>query len=188
MLYVHGDDISKWPLGTLRWTDGVLISMFRSQMSRHYPVSTGSSAVFSFSAVMSEYMRVPMMCVCVFERERESGLCPLGLSVSLIKDRRLTERECVARLACRPRQQHTTPAVWRERATGRERVWWWGGGCWRKEGLMRGGGGYSYPNSCSVSVFKSKQLRLSHKRCLALFKGQVLNKSQRAKYCFSNGK
>lgn len=51
----------------------------------------------------------------MFERERESGLCPLGLSVSLIKDRRLTERECVARLACRPRQQHTTPAVWRER-------------------------------------------------------------------------
>lgn len=63
--------------------------------------------------------------VCVFERERESGLCPLGLSVSLIKDRRLTERECVARLACRPRQQHTTPAVWRERANGRERVWVW---------------------------------------------------------------
>lgn len=64
--------------------------------------------------------------VCVFERERESGLCPLGLSVSLIKDRRLTERECVARLACRPRQQHTTPAVWRERANGR------GAGCVRR--------------------------------------------------------
>lgn len=44
--------------------------------------------------------------MCVRERRRESGLCPLGLSVSLIKDRRLTERECVALLACRPQQQH----------------------------------------------------------------------------------
>lgn len=66
------------------------------------------------------------MRVCVCEGKRESGLCPMGLSVSLIKDRRLTERECVARLACRPRQQHTTLAVWRERATG-------GGGCLKKK-------------------------------------------------------
>lgn len=57
----------------------------------------------------------------VFAEKRESGLCPLGLSVSLIKDRRLTERKCVARLACRPRQQHATLAVWREEQT-------WGGG------------------------------------------------------------
>lgn len=77
--------------------------------------------------------------VSVFERERESGLSPLGLSVSLIKDRRLMERECVARLACRPRQQHTTLAVWRERANG-------GGGVkkrkeldesWRKMQLLK---------------------------------------------------
>ncbi len=121
--------------------------------------------------------------VCVFERERESGLCPLGLSVSLIKDRRLTERECVARLACRPRQQHTTPAVWRERANGRERVWvwwWWWGFVEEKESQMRGAGRCSYRNShLPVSVFKSKQLRLSQKKCLVFFtgcfKGQDLN-------------
>lgn len=44
----------------------------------------------------------------MFCRERESGLRPLGLSVSLIKDRRLMERECVARLACRPPPLPTT--------------------------------------------------------------------------------
>lgn len=61
------------------------------------------------------------VCVCI--GEKESGLCPQGLSVSLIKDRRLTEREYVARLACRPQQQHTSPAVWRERANRRKWLW-----------------------------------------------------------------
>lgn len=56
--------------------------------------------------------------VCVFVREKESSLSPMGPSVSLIKDRRLMEREYVARLACRPRQQHTTLAVWRDGANG----------------------------------------------------------------------
>lgn len=50
-------------------TDGVFISMFRSQMSRHYPVSTESSTVFSLRVLMSEYIRMYIMCV--FERGRE---------------------------------------------------------------------------------------------------------------------
>lgn len=66
--------------------------------------------------------------VCLFWREEESSLSPLGLSVSLIKDRRLMERECVALLACRPRQQHTTPAVRRDGTNRRG----WGGG-WKKK-------------------------------------------------------
>ncbi len=49
-------------------TDGVLISVFRSQMRRHHPVSTESSAVFSLCVLMSEYIRMYIMCV--FERER----------------------------------------------------------------------------------------------------------------------
>ena len=71
------------------------------------------------------------VCVseCVLARENESGLSPLGLSVSLIKDRRLMERECVALLACRLRQQHTSLAVWRDRANRRE----WVGVCWGEE-------------------------------------------------------
>lgn len=72
--------------------------------------------------------------VCVFVREKESSLSPLGPTVSLIKDRRLMERECVARLACRPRQQHTTLAVWRDGAKRRECV----GVCVMVGGLSEG--------------------------------------------------
>lgn len=87
-------------------------------------------------------------CVCarVFERgrETESGLCPLGLSVSLIKDRRLTERKCVARLACRLQQQHTIALVWRERANRRE--------------TTRGGGGLlSVVVWCGGTVVKERK-------------------------------
>lgn len=70
--------------------------------------------------------------VCVCLREKESGLCPLGLSVSLIKDRRLMERKCVACLACRPQQQHIILVVWRECANGKS-----GCGCGGGGGLLR---------------------------------------------------
>lgn len=52
-------------------TDGVLISMCRSQMSRHYPVSTESSTVFSLCVVMSEYISVYRKCVHVCVEERK---------------------------------------------------------------------------------------------------------------------
>lgn len=56
-----------------------------------------------------------------------------------------------------------------------------GGFVEEKESQMRGGGTCSYRNSyLPVSVFKSKQLRLSQKKCLVFFtgcfKGQDLNK------------
>lgn len=56
-------------------TDGVLISMFRSQMSRHYPVSIESSTVFCLCVVMSEYIRVYIICVNVFVfwKEKDVG-------------------------------------------------------------------------------------------------------------------
>lgn len=52
---------------------------------------------------------------------------------------------------------------------------WVGGFVGRKESWMRGGGGYSYRNShLPTSVFKSKQLRLSQKKCRAFFRELLL--------------
>lgn len=62
--------------GHLAGTDGVFILMFRSQMSRHYPVSTKSSTVFCLRVVISEYINVYIICVNVFVcfKEKDVGL------------------------------------------------------------------------------------------------------------------
>lgn len=97
--------------------------------------------------------------VCLFVREKESSLSPLGLSVSLIKDRRLMERECVARLACRPRQQHTTPAVWRDGTNRRGDT---SGG--DKRGLLKEKARLKVEKDAAVETHRSSLLCLSPNR------------------------